>query len=155
MHIIVTCEKVGKAIGVYSNNTLLDKVFYFELVLFSFLTGNNDMHLKNFSMIESPSGWVLAPAYDLLNVVIVLPEDKEELALTLVGKKKKFKREHFEQLGEDLELTGKQIKGAFRRMIKYKTSAFRWIDRSFLSDDMKTAYNEVLDSRYKQLGLIE
>lgn len=148
-------EKVGKAIGVYSNNTLLDKVFYFELVLFSFLTGNNDMHLKNFSMIESPSGWVLAPAYDLLNVVIVLPEDKEELALTLVGKKKKLKREHFEQLGEDLELTGKQIKGAFRRMIKYKTSAFRWIDRSFLSDDMKTAYNEVLDSRYKQLGLIE
>ncbi len=148
-------EKVGKAIGIYSSNTLLDKVFYFELVLYSFLTGNNDMHLKNFSMIESPSGWVLAPAYDLLNVAIVLPEDNEELALTLVGKKKKLKREHFEQLGEDLELTGKQIKGAFRRMIKYKTSAFRWIDRSFLSDDMKTAYNEVIDSRYKQLGLIE
>ncbi len=148
-------EKVGKAIGIYSSNTLLDKVFYFELVLFSFLTGNNDMHLKNFSMIESPSGWVLAPAYDLLNVAIVLPEDKEELALTLVGKKKKLKREHVEQLGEDLELTGKQIAGAFRRMIKYKPSAFSWIDRSFLSDDLKTAYNEVLDSRYKQLGLIE
>lgn len=147
-------EKVGKAIGIYSSNTLLDKVFYFELVLFSFLVGNNDMHLKNFSMIESPSGWVLAPAYDLLNVAIVLPEDKEELALTLVGKKKKLKREHFEQLGEDLELTGKQIAGAFRRMIKYKPSAFSWIDRSFLSDDMKTAYNEVLDSRYKQLGLL-
>lgn len=146
-------EKVGKAIGIYSSNTLLDKVFYFELVLFSFLVGNNDMHLKNFSMIESPSGWVLAPAYDLLNVAIVLPEDKEELALTLVGKKKKLKREHFEQLGEDLELTGKQIAGAFRRMIKNKPGAFSWIDRSFLSDDMKTAYNEVLDSRYKQLGL--
>jgi serine/threonine-protein kinase HipA len=147
-------EKVGKAIGSYSNNTLLDKVFYFELVLFSFLLGNNDMHLKNFSMIESPSGWKLAPAYDLLNVAIVLPEDKEELALTLDGKKKKLKREHFEQLGEGLGLTGKQIKGAFQRMIKNKSGALTWIDRSFLSDDMKTKYIKVLDSRYKQLGLI-
>ena len=53
-------EKVGKALGTYSSNPLLDKIFYFELVLFSFLTGNNDMHLKNFSMIESSTGWVLA-----------------------------------------------------------------------------------------------
>jgi serine/threonine-protein kinase HipA len=58
------------------------------------------MHLKNFSMIEGPSGWVFAPAYDLLNVAILLPDDKEELALTLGGKKKKLKREHFERLGE-------------------------------------------------------
>ena len=79
-------EKVGKALHSYSDNTLLDKVLYIELSVFSFLTGNNDMHLKNFSMIESPSGWVLAPAYDLLNVAIVLPKDSEELALTLDGK---------------------------------------------------------------------
>jgi serine/threonine-protein kinase HipA len=81
-------EKVGKALHTYSDNTLLDKLFYFELSVFSFLTGNNDMHLKNFSMIESSTGWVLAPAYDLLNVAIVLPEDTEELALTLDGKNK-------------------------------------------------------------------
>ncbi len=148
-------EKVGKAIGSYSVNALLDKVFFFEIVLFSFLTGNNDMHLKNFSMIESPSGWILAPAYDLLNVTILLPEDSEELALTMLGKKKKLKREHFEQFGGDLGLTGKQIKGAFQRMIRNKPVAKSWIDRSFLSDDMKTAYKEVLDSRYKQLELIE
>jgi len=85
-------EKVGKAIGEYSSNTNLDKIFFFELALFSFITGNNDMHLKNFSMIESPSGWVLSPAYDLLNVSIILPGDNEELALTLVGKKKKLSR---------------------------------------------------------------
>ncbi|MDZ7606945.1 MAG: HipA domain-containing protein [Cyclobacteriaceae bacterium] len=104
-------EKIGKALGSYSENTLLDKVFYFELVLFSFLTGNNDMHLKNFSMIESPSGWVLAPAYDLLNVAIVLPEDKEELALTLAGKRSKLKRDHFEQLGGGLGLTDRADQG--------------------------------------------
>lgn len=145
-------EKVGKALDSYSDNTLLDKLFYFELVLFSFLTGNNDMHLKNFSMIESPSGWVLAPAYDLLNVSIVNPDDDEELALTLCGKKKKLKREHFEQLGAGLGLTNKQIEGAFKRMEKNKTKAIEWIDRSFLSDDMKFAYRELLDERYGRLG---
>ncbi|MCG8309757.1 MAG: HipA domain-containing protein [Cytophagales bacterium] len=148
-------EKVGKALDSYSSNTLLDKTFYLDLVLFSFLTGNNDMHLKNFSMIENPSGWVLSPAYDLLNVAIVFPEDTEELALTLIGKKKKLKREHFEQLGERLGLTPKQIKGAFNRMIKHQSKAFDWIDRSFLSSDMKTSYKEVLERKYKQLGLKE
>lgn len=146
-------EKVGKAIGSYSDNTLLDKVFYFELILFSFLTGNNDMHLKNFSMIESSSGWELAPAYDLLNVTIILPEDKEELALTLAGKKRKLRKENFEQMGEGLGLTKKQIKGAFQRMVKNKPNAFTWIERSFLSTAMKTAYTDVLDSRYNQLEL--
>jgi len=146
-------EKVGKALGSYSSNTLLDKTFYFDLAIFSFLTGNNDMHLKNFSMIENISGWGLSPAYDLLNVAILFPEDTEELALTLVGKKKKFKREHFEKFGEGLELTSKQIKGTFNRMIKNKSGAFDLIDRSFLSKDMKTAYKEVLEGRYRQLEL--
>ena len=145
-------EKVGKALGAYSSNPLLDKIFYFDLALFSFLTGNNDMHLKNFSMIEIPSGWALSPAYDLLNVAIVIPEDKEELALTLTGKKKKLKLEHFEQLGQILEMTPKQIKRSFNRMHRNKPKAIKWVNRSFLSDDMKTAYKNVLENRYKQLG---
>jgi serine/threonine-protein kinase HipA len=148
-------EKIGKALGAYSSNTLLDKIFYFDLAVFCFLTGNNDMHLKNFSMIEIPSGWALSPAYDLLNVSIVLPEDSEELALTLVGKKKKLKREHFDALGEGLGLSPKQIKSSFKRMMKNKSEAFTWIDRSFLSKEMKIAYREVLESRYKQLKLME
>lgn len=147
-------EKVGKTLGSFSNNTLLDKTFYFDLAIFSFLTGNNDMHLKNFSMIESPSGWVLSPAYDLLNVSIIFPEDQEELALTLVGKKKKLKREHFEQLGKGLGLTTKQIKGSFNRMMKNRSKAIDWINRSFLSENMKTAYKDLLEEKYNQLGLI-
>lgn len=148
-------EKVGKALHTYSENTMLDKVLFFELSVFSFLTGNNDMHLKNFSMIKSPSGWILAPAYDLLNVAIVLPEDTEELALTLDGKKKKLKREHFEQLGKDLELSDKQIQGVFMRMLKNKPKAMEWIDKSFLSANMKKAYKNILETRYQQLKLTE
>lgn len=148
-------EKVGKALHAYSNNTLLDKLFYFELSVFAFLTGNNDMHLKNFSMIEGSSGWVFAPAYDLLNVAIVLQEDTEELALTLDGKKKKLKKVHFEKLAKGLELTDKQIRGVFNRMINNRPTAIEWIDKSYLSDEMKTAYKEVIQNRYAQLTLIE
>ncbi len=144
-------EKVGKAINTYSDNTLLDKILFFELSIFSFLTGNNDMHLKNFSMIKSPSGWVLAPAYDLLNVTIVLSDDTEELALSLEGKKKKIRKEHFIKFGKGLALTDKQIEGVFNRMVKNKPKAIEWIDKSFLSSDMKTAYKEVLNSRYEKL----
>lgn len=148
-------EKVGKALGNYSSNTLLDKTYYFDLTLFSFLTGNNDMHLKNFSMIQSSLGWELAPAYDLLNVAILLPEDSEELALTLGGKKRKLKKEHFELFGHELGLTGIQIRRAFKRLKENKSNALNWIERSFLSDEMKMAYVEILESRYNQLGLQE
>lgn len=111
-------ERVGKALGEYSENTLLDKLRLFEITLFCFLTGNNDMHLKNFSMIQSAQGWVLAPAYDLLNVAIIIPEDTEELALTLEAKKQRIKRGHFVRFGESLGLNSKQIQGVFGRFKK-------------------------------------
>ncbi len=148
-------EKIGKAIDSYSDNTLLDKIFYLEIVLFSFLTGNNDMHLKNFSMIKSASGWILSPAYDLLNVAIVLPDDTEELALTLAGKKKKLKLQHFEQLGEVLGLNNKQIVRTFNRFVVNKPKAMKWIEKSFLSNDMKTVYKELIEKRYRQIELNE
>ena len=144
-------EKVGKALHTYSNNTLLDKIFFFELAIFSFLSGNNDMHLKNFSMIESSSGWLLAPAYDVLIVSILLPEDTEELALTLDGKKKKLNWGHFEKLGLGLGLTDKQIQGVKSRMFKNKSKATNWLDKSFLSNDMKDSYRNLLGNRYDKL----
>lgn len=141
-------EKIGTALSEYSDNPLLDKILFLELALFSFITGNNDMHLKNFSMIDSPSGWVLCPAYDLLNVAIVTPDDDEQLALTLQGKKKKLKREHFEQLGQNLELTQKQIDRVFKRLLKHKPKALKLIDQSFLSEKMKSDYIHILEDRY-------
>ena len=145
-------EKIGKALGNYSENTLLDKLFFFELTVFSFLTGNNDMHLKNFSMIESPSGWILSPAYDLLNVAIINPNDDEELALTLVGKKKKLKLAHFKSLGNELGLTQKQIDGVFKRFAKNKKKAIDWVNNSFLSDEMKENYTNLLNERFLRIN---
>lgn len=144
-------EKVGNALGQFSSNTLLDKLLLFELTLFSFLTGNNDMHLKNFSMIESTSGWILSPAYDLLNVAIANPEDTEELALTLSGKKRKFKKEHFVNFGENLGLTTKQIITVFNRFQKKKSGMIEIIQNSFLSKKMEVAYTEILEERFLRL----
>lgn len=85
-------EQIGKTILKYSSNPGLDVVNFCELVLFSFLTGNADMRLKNFSLIHQPGmGIVFAPAYDLLATVLVNPADDEDFVLTLNGKRKESK----------------------------------------------------------------
>ena len=144
-------EKVGKALNEYSDNTLLDKLKFLELAIFSFLTGNNDMHLKNFSMINTADQWTLAPAYDLLNVAIVNPDDTEELALTLEGKKKKLKWEQFERLGKLLDLNDKQLKSIINRFQKNKPIAIKWINNSFLTEEYKEKYKILLEERYTAL----
>ncbi|NOX86116.1 MAG: HipA domain-containing protein [Chlorobi bacterium] len=144
-------EKIGKAINAYSDNTLLDELYFFELALFSFLTGNNDMHLKNFSLIRTDFGWSLSPAYDLLNATILNPDDKEEMALTIEGRKTKLQRKHFEYLGKILGLTAKQINGVFIRFLTYRDTASTLIDQSFLSSVMKMEYKNVMNERYARL----
>ncbi len=144
-------EKVGKALGLHSANPKLDQLFLFELTLFSFLTGNNDMHLKNFSMIHSSRGWLLSPAYDLLNVAIVLPEDKKELALTPGAKKKKLKRVHFNQFASAMGLNDKQISGAYKRLQKNRKKVDLLVKQSFLSPEMQNAYLAVFEERYHRL----
>jgi serine/threonine-protein kinase HipA len=144
-------EKIGKALSDYSDDTLLDKLYFFELTVFSYLTGNNDMHLKNFSMIDMETHWALAPAYDLLNVNLANPLDNEELALPIDGKKKRLRKDHFERFGQSLDLNDKQIESVFKRFIKNKPLAFEWIDNSFLSDKFKERYKEILEKRYSIL----
>lgn len=144
-------EKIGTALNAYAENTLLDKLKFFELTIFCFLTGNNDMHLKNFSMIQNDFGWSLSPAYDLLNTTILNPEDKEELALTIEGKKKKLTLEHFNQLGKVLGLSPKQINGVYNRFQTKMKSAFSIIDISFLSENTKSKYKELMNERYSRI----
>lgn len=145
-------EKIGKALDSYSQNKGLDKIFFFELTLFSFIVGNNDMHLKNFSMILRDNKWLLAPAYDLLNVVIVNPSDTEEMALTVNGKKNKLAKADFEALGKNMDLTNKQISGVFDRMISNKKNAVEWIEKSFLSNTMREKYLAKISENYQNIN---
>jgi len=142
-------ERIGKAIESYAENTLLDKLRFFELTIFSYLTGNNDMHLKNFSMIKTSYGWALSPAYDLLNVDIVNPLDTEELALTIGGKKNKITLQNFLDFGLGLGLSKKQINSVLERFIDLKNDALNLIKISLLSKEMQINYKETLVSRFE------
>ncbi|MGI6314281.1 MAG: HipA domain-containing protein [Candidatus Cryptobacteroides sp.] len=140
-------EKVGKVVAEHSSNTLLDLLRLFEVVLFSYITGNNDMHLKNFSLILSGQDWSLAPAYDLLNVNLHLPEDTEETALTIGGKKRKLTKSDFINLGMSFRLTEKQILNAFNRFIKEEKTMEQEIKSSFLSPENQMKYIDLLEAR--------
>ncbi|NLL27452.1 MAG: HipA domain-containing protein [Bacteroidales bacterium] len=140
-------EKVGKAVAEHSSNTLLDLLRLFEVVLFSYITGNNDMHLKNFSLILSNKNWTLSPAYDLSNVNLHLPKDLEETALTIGGKKRKLTKSDFINLGLSFQLTEKQILNTFNRFINAEKKMKREIKISFLSAENQIKYIELLQDR--------
>jgi serine/threonine-protein kinase HipA len=145
-------EQVAKVILKYSRNPGLDVVNYFEQVLFSFLTGNADMHLKNFSLIKLPGrGYVLSPAYDLVATALVNPADKEDLALTLNGKKKKINRNDFITAFRTLDLDPKQQENIFRKMINSKAAWMDFIGISFLSDDFKERLIKILGERFSRI----
>lgn len=146
-----TMENLGKTIGELSINTLMDKLRFFELTLFNFIIGNNDMHLKNFSMCLSDIGWVLSPAYDLLNVKIILPKDMDETALLLGGKKKKFNKGYFNQFGEVLKLNDKQINAVYKKLETWLPQATHLIDSSFLNEHNKVQYKKLITQRVSLL----
>ncbi len=145
-------EQIAKVILKYSSNPGLDVVNFFEQVLFSFLTGNADMHLKNFSLILKPGvGNVLAPAYDLVATALVNPTDKEDLALTLNGKKKKINRNDFIAAFRTLNLDPKQQENIFRKMISAKAGWMDFIGISFLSDDFKELLSKIIEERFSRI----
>ena len=140
-------EQIGKAIRKYSAFPQLDMVDFLELVYFSWLTGNNDMHLKNFSLYSPAGEPVLTPAYDLLSAAISNPADDEELALNLNGKKKHLKDSDFVATFRTCgvpEIVFERIKKKYMDLLpKFEEE----IQRSFLSEDLKASYSDLLHRR--------
>jgi len=147
-------EQVGKLILHYSSNPLLDAITFFEVTVFSFLTGNADMHLKNFSLLDYRTGMTgLSPAYDMLSTRLVIPEkdDNEEMALTLNGRKRNFKLNDFYVFGERLKLTEKQVQNSLNKFSKQMDKVLNFVDFSFLSADFKESYKELIQKRAERL----
>lgn len=146
-------ERIGKAILKYSSLPKMDVTNFFELILFSWLTGNNDMHLKNFSLYEAADGVVrLTPAYDLLNAAIINPKDDEELALTLNGRKKKLQREDFIKFAQNLGIEQVVVERLINKYIKLLPKLEAIIQRSFLSIELKEKYGNLLRERGGRLS---
>ena len=144
-------EQIAKTIVQYSSTPKLDLTNYMQLLLFCFVTGNNDMHLKNFSLYRPSEMYQLTPAYDLLNVAIANPKDKEELALPLSGRKSKLNLDDFVNaaitMGLEKNVVLRLIDGLHDALPKWKML----INNSFLSEELKIMYEETILSRLSRL----
>ena len=137
-------EKIGKLVRQFTTNKGYEQQRLFELVLFCYLTGNTDMHLKNYALIENPLGqYELSPAYDLLSTLLVLL-DEEESALTINGKKNRLKRTDFDNLAKSLQINEKTVTAIYQRFAKILPTWQECIERSFLSDEMKKQYSDLI-----------
>jgi serine/threonine-protein kinase HipA len=146
-------ERVGKVIKHYASNSGLDVIKFFRLVLFSFLTGNNDMHLKNFSLLHTDMGILFSPAYDLLNVNLIYPKDKEDLALTLGGRKRKIKRADFDQFTVSLGISDKVRDNIYKEFSKQVGHVKDLVEKSFLTEVYKQDYLKIFQNKMRQIML--
>jgi serine/threonine-protein kinase HipA len=141
-------EQIAKTICKYSSTPKLDLVNYWELIVFSWITGNSDMHMKNFSLYSLNKGeYVFTPAYDLLSTTLVMPEDTEEMALTLNGKKRKIKRSDFVKSMTASGIDLKIIEKTAKRFSKALPAWLDCIDNSFLPKDMQKRYKNLILKR--------
>ncbi|MEO9512152.1 MAG: HipA domain-containing protein [Flavobacteriaceae bacterium] len=144
-----TMEKMVPVIEEFCSFPAIEKADFFKRVIFCYVTGNEDMHLKNFSLITKNGKTTLTPTYDLLNSSIAIKNPDEEIALTLKGKKSNLKASDFIDYyaKERLQLNDKTITVILEQMQKATPKWKELIEISFLSDAMKEKYFKLLESR--------
>lgn len=149
-------EKVGKAIRAFSSNRGLDALSFFELTVFCFMTGNADMHLKNFSLIKTPLGEVqLSPAYDLVSTKLAMPQDLEEIALTMNGKKNRLKKVDFDKLGDSLGINEKARENIYEKFSKKINPMLDLIGISFLERELQKAFQDLIIAKSKTFETVK
>ncbi|WP_082743381.1 HipA domain-containing protein [Faecalibaculum rodentium] len=148
-------EQAAKVIEKFSHFPVLDKSRFFQLLVFCFITGNSDMHLKNFSLIENRPGsrlYSLAPAYDLLPVNLVLPEDTEMTALTLHGKKKNQRKNDFLYLADNMGLPRPTALRIIQNLCRQEHRFFSLIDQSELPETWQQKFKHLIHDRINRLS---
>ncbi len=148
-------EKLIKIMDEYCTFPQVEKIEFFKRFLFNFLVGNEDMHLKNYSVITQHDKIELSPAYDFLNTTIIIGKDAEESALMLKGKKKNFTRHVLiNYLGfERLNLNETVINKVLNELAMAIPEWFNLINKSFLSKALKEDYNLLLEKRIRLLDI--
>jgi serine/threonine-protein kinase HipA len=144
-------EHAGKMIWRHSAAPGLDRINFFELLIFCFIPGNADMHLKNFSLLHTGEGPRLAPAYDLLPTKLLLPEDEEESALTVDGRKKRLTRAAYLRAADTLDVPSAAAEKAIDAILHAMPVAVEVLRSSFVSGEMIARYEDVIDMRMAQL----
>ena len=145
-------EQCGKLINTFSSQNMLDITNFWYLLVFCFIIGNSDMHLKNFSLY-APDGrrYQLTPAYDLLPASLVLPEDKEETALSLGGKHSRLNRLDFLQLAQHLNISPKVGERLIHRLLTLEDVFIEIVGASHLTEEEKQTFEALIRSRMRRL----
>ncbi len=147
-------ERCGKIIEKYSAHPGLDISELFIRVVFSFAVGNSDMHLKNFSLIETDIGsgeYVLSAAYDMLSTNVVIPADREQLALAMNGKKQNIRRKDFLRFGDAIGLSQNVAEKMMVRVSKCEETYLDMCEKSYLPDDIKEQLKNLIQQRMSVL----
>ncbi len=147
------CARIVKS---FSSQKGLDLSEIFIRVVFSYIVGNSDMHLKNFSLIErEPSGrdFMLSPAYDILPVNVILPDDKDETALALNGKKRNLRRKDFTAFAESCDLNKKTSDKIIDKLCSYRDKYIDECNNSLLPDDLIEKETKLIEKRIGKLLL--
>lgn len=158
-----SCEQCGKVIKRFSSKPGIDLTDFFYRILFCFISGNADMHLKNFSLynpslntLNNQSGksynqWILAPAYDLLPTNLIIPDDQEESALTINGKRSKLQYKDFHHLGKSLDLPDKVILNLVNQLHTRFPLIVEELEHTFLPDPLKHQLKVLMETRLQKL----
>lgn len=147
-------ERCAKVIGRHSSQIGLDMAELFMRLVFSFVVGNSDMHLKNFSLIETDEAsntYVLSPAYDLLPVNVIMPEDTEEFALALNGKKMHIRKKDFFVFAEKCEISKASAEKMITKIVSMKPKYIDMCNGSLLPDHLKERFAELIEQRCRVL----
>ena len=147
-------ESCGRIIKKYSVRSGLDISELFLRVAFSFIIGNSDMHLKNFSFIETEPAnrnFCLSQAYDMLPVNVIMPEDDEQLALTLNGKKRNIHRNDFLKFAESCSIPLTSANAMLNKLCSLSNDFLLQSERSYLSDSLKLQTKELIVQRIENI----
>ena len=148
-------ERCGKIIKTHSMNDGLDLAQLFFRVVFSFAVGNSDMHLKNFSLIETEEGsgkYILSSAYDMLSTNVVIPSDKEELALTINGKKQNICRKDFLVFADTICIPERSAEKMIEKIVKLKDKYISMCRDSYMPEQMRESLENLIEQRIAVLS---
>ena len=148
-------ERCANVIARYSAAPMLDLSELFLRIVFSFAVGNSDMHLKNFSLIETKEGsseFTLSAAYDMLSTNLAMPRDKEELALPINGKKSNIRKIDFLQFAGTTGLPEKAARKMIAKVAECKTMYQEMCLASYLSAEAKERLCSLIEERMARLA---
>ena len=143
-------ERCAKVIQQYSSRKQLDLSELFLRLVFSYVVGNSDMHLKNFSLIEPEVGsgrYVLSAAYDLLPVNVVMPEDTEEFALAMNGKKQNLRKKDFIVFADACGIQKNAAEKMIAKVLSMKERYLLLCEESLLPDHLKQRFAALMEKR--------